>query len=471
MGKCYNVKKDNPMNCHCPHCGKELVEDSEALQCTFCHENFLPSEVEEREAQLAKILGERNLASFHASKMDILHRYSDHDFLTDGEAIVRVASDYLKSSSSKEYAQGFKIIERASEAGYSEASFRLAEELRKDWRSEEEAQRGHDLLVQLTEKDYPPAYGALAKIYLRGERAQKDYRQGMKIAASGARLGDAFCHYALGYYYETNGDKEQALAHYKEAAERRNGEAAYRLFVAYKNGATLVEKDDKAAASYMKRGADLGYPRAQFALGRALLKGEWGFEKNPQQGIILVMNAAVAGNADAALFAAYAYCTGEYLPIDERSALTFFNLASSLGDAEGSYGAGAFHAAGIGTPPCPEIGAMDLQKAVDAGHGPACQLLADFYGRGLGVKKDANKTIELTKLGAERGFGMSCLLMSKLCRSGVGVPKDKAKAKEWEKKAKELKKKGDLGLPVPFILYRARIAGEPLDKALRKYKK
>ena len=167
------------MNCHCPHCGKELVDDGEALQCTFCHESFLPSEMEEREAKLAKILGER------------------HDFMTDGEAIVRVALDYLKSSSSKEYAQGFKIIERASEAGYPEASFRLAEELRKDWRSEEEVQRGNDLLIQLAGKNYPPAYGALAKIYLRGERAQKDYRQGMKIAAAGAKLGDAFCHYAL----------------------------------------------------------------------------------------------------------------------------------------------------------------------------------------------------------------------------------------------------------------------------------
>ena len=176
MDKCYNVKKDNPMNCHCPNCGKELVENGEALQCTFCHESFLPSEMEEREAKLAKVLGERNLASFHASKMDLLHRHSDHDFLTDGEAIVRVASDYLKGSFSKEYAQGFKIIERASEAGYPEAGFRLAEELRKDGKSEEEAKRGYDLLVQLAGKNYPPAYGALAKIYLRGERALTDYR-------------------------------------------------------------------------------------------------------------------------------------------------------------------------------------------------------------------------------------------------------------------------------------------------------
>ena len=68
----------------------------------------------------------------------------------------------------------------------------------------------------------------------------------------------------------------------REAAERGDPEAGYRLGLAYRQGSPRLPKDDLAAAQWFRQAAEAGHPGAMEALADAYLGGH-GVVRDPRE--------------------------------------------------------------------------------------------------------------------------------------------------------------------------------------------
>lgn len=163
------------------------------------------------------------------------------------------------------------------------------------------------------------------------------------------------------------GRREEAVAMYREAAERGNLRAMVSLGLLMETGDGLP-KDPKGAVALYERAAEAGSSDAAINLAVDLMQGI-GTPKNPRRAVDLLRQAADAGSA----IATYnlGVLTQEGVAGDRAGALELFVKATELGDPRGYVPAAILLDEGRGTGKDPAKSAEMLLRGVASDTGEA----------------------------------------------------------------------------------------------------
>lgn len=138
-------------------------------------------------------------------------------------------------------------------------------------------------------------------------------------------------------------------------------------------------------------------------------------------------------------------------------ALVLFAIAMPVGSAA------------AGAAPCKAGDAPGCTKKCDAGDLESCFRLAGLYGRGKGVEKSFERTVELLSKGCDGGHAQSCGELGFLFDNGAGVQKNAERAARYYEKGCE---KGHLPACVNLgTSLEARAGPGDLNAAARWYRK
>ncbi|KAM0563904.1 hypothetical protein ACHAPJ_000111 [Fusarium lateritium] len=265
----------------------------------------------------------------------------------------------LFSKGKEDYNSAFPLFVLAAKHGHAESGYRTALCYEFGWGCRKDPAKAVQFLRTAASKRHPGAMTRLGKACLSGDLGEKRYREGikwMKLAAEAADVQYNSAPYQLGCLYE-NGygadifkDDNHAAELFTQAAELGHPEANFRLGDAYEHGLLncprdpalsvhfytgaaerghagammglcawymvgappILEKDEEEAYEWARRSADLGFVKAQYAVGyftemgigcrRDVLEAnvwyvkaaDFGDERAKQR--LAIIQAAVSGN-------------------------------------------------------------------------------------------------------------------------------------------------------------------------------
>lgn len=245
------------------------------------------------------------------------------------------------------------------------------------------------------------------------------YQLGRALDAAG-RTEEALAHYrraadagytqALGvlanmYFWGQGVEQDDAEAHkwLRPAAEAGDAQSQYSLAVAYWHGHG-IEQDAVEAVIWLRRAARQGVDWAQFMLAKAMLNAQ-GTVYYPARAVHWYTKAAEQGVAAAADTLGLLYEEGEIVKQDLDQSARYFRQAleanlplAEQGDVQAQFYVGEQYLAGRGTEANPQEGIAWVRKAADQGHVPAQTRLGAAYLRGDGVEKDADAAAKWLRL-------------------------------------------------------------------------
>ncbi|PFH62533.1 hypothetical protein XA68_13115 [Ophiocordyceps unilateralis] len=229
-------------------------------------------------------------------------------YLADGHA------SGLFSKGKEDYNSAFPLFVLAAKHGHAESAYRTALCYEFGWGCRKDPAKAVQFLRSAASKRHPGAMTRLGKACLSGDLGEKRYREGikwMKLAAEAADAQYNAAPYQLGCLYETGygDDVFQDLGYaaelFTQAAELGHPEANFRMGEAYEHGrlncprdpslsvhfytgaaegghaaammglcawymvgaAPILDKDEEEAYEWARRSADLGFAKAQYAVG------------------------------------------------------------------------------------------------------------------------------------------------------------------------------------------------------------
>ena len=219
-----------------------------------------------------------------------------------------------------------------------------------------------------------------------------------------------------------------ALACYQRAAAL--GEdylpALTNLGYCYATG-TGVEQDFAKALECFQRGAEKGFPRAQFLLAEALRRGD-GVERNDTEAAKWYQSAAWLGYppAQTELGRCLEFGTGVAQSLPQ--AVKWYTAAAEQGHAPGQCCLGFLYESGQGVEQSWEEAVRWYQAAAEQDYPRAQCNLAWCYEYGQGVEKDQAEAVRLYRAAAEQGYPRGLVCLGFCYERGRGVPADKAEA-------------------------------------------
>jgi len=223
-------------------------------------------------------------------------------------------SSGLFSKGKQDYNQAFPLFVLAAKHGHAESAYRTALCYEFGWGCRKDAAKAVQFLRMSASKRHPGAMTRLGKACLSGDLGEKRYREGikwMKLASEAADTQYNSAPYALGCLYETGYgddvfcDPRYAVELFTQAADLNHPEANFRLGDAYEHGklgcpkdpalsvhyytgaasfdhapammglcawymvgaGSVLEKDEEEAYEWARKSAELGFVKAQYALG------------------------------------------------------------------------------------------------------------------------------------------------------------------------------------------------------------
>ncbi|RSM00767.1 hypothetical protein CDV31_011638 [Fusarium ambrosium] len=229
-------------------------------------------------------------------------------YLADGYA------SGLFNKGKEDYNSAFPLFVLAAKHGHAESGYRTALCYEFGWGCRKDPAKAVQFLRTAASKRHPGAMTRLGKACLSGDLGEKRYREGikwMKLASEAADMQYNSAPYQLGCLYE-NGygadifkDDNHAAELFTQAADLGHPEANFRLGDAYEHGLLncprdpalsvhfytgaaerghagammglcawymvgappILEKDEEEAYEWARRSADLGFVKAQYAVG------------------------------------------------------------------------------------------------------------------------------------------------------------------------------------------------------------
>ncbi len=232
-------------------------------------------------------------------------------------------------------------------------------------------------------------------------------------------------------------------------ARANGGDAAaqYTLAQRYSTGAPGVPKDFAEAALWIRKAADQGMTKAQYALGMMYANGQ-GVMKDAAEAAKWVAKAAEGGDPAAQNTLGVIYEAGQGVQQDDaeaakwyKKAIESYRKAADEGDASAATALGNIYARGQGVTGDYSEAAGWWRKAADTGYAGAQYNLGMAYERGRGVTEDrvqAYLWLSLSAMGAGDDQGRRAKARDTVA---VGLtPDQRAEAKrlieEWKPKAK-----------------------------------
>ncbi|ATY61742.1 chitin synthase activator [Cordyceps militaris] len=241
-----------------------------------------------------------------------------------------------------DYNSAFSLFVLAAKHGHAESAYRTALCYEFGWGCRKDPAKAVQFLRSAASKSHPGAMTRLGKACLSGDLGEKRYREGikwMKLATEAADTQYNAAPYQLGCLYETGygddifQDSSYAAELFTQAADLGHPEANYRMGDAYEHGLLncpkdpalsvhfytgaaerghaagmmglcawymvgaipILEKDEEEAYEWARRSAELGYVKAQYAVGYFLEMGI-GCRRDILEANVWYVQAADAGD-------------------------------------------------------------------------------------------------------------------------------------------------------------------------------
>ncbi|EAQ92550.1 hypothetical protein CHGG_00785 [Chaetomium globosum CBS 148.51] len=255
---------------------------------------------------------------------------SSHDLVREARAILQklanngypfaqyyLADGYasgLFSKGKEDYNSAFPLFVLAAKHGHAESGYRTALCYEFGWGCRKDPTKAVQFLRTAAAKRHPGAMTRLGKACLSGDLGEKRYREGVKWLKLASEAADAIYNaapYHLGCLYETGYgddvflDENYAAELFTQAADLGHPEANYRMGDAYEHGKLncprdpalsvhfytgaaerghaaammglcawymvgaepVLDKDEEEAYEWARRSAEMGYVKAQYAVG------------------------------------------------------------------------------------------------------------------------------------------------------------------------------------------------------------
>jgi uncharacterized protein len=373
-------------------------------------------------------------------------------------------------------ANGNAILQKAADLGSSDAAVDLGANYLDGDGVSKNVEKGLALYLEAAKQNNSIALNNLGNVYIDGKNAPKKPTLAKDFFERGIALGNSASMNDLGYrLVEGDGfakDVERGLKLVKQAAEGGNRFAHYNLGRYNENGIGMP-KDVGEAISYYFKAAKQNHTTSMMRLGAIAEEGLWKEEpkKNKTTALRWYAEAAVKGEDEARkkvlAFAKQKIALPEN---DDLTAVSYYQILSDAGDADGAnelgilyedgkgvqknwvkaselyrkaaeakniYGMnnlGLMYEKGRGVQKRPEEAFKWYKLASDGGNADGISNLALLYETGTVVKTDVKKAISLYEKAAKGGNTTAMANLGKIYSKGIGVPKDLGKAVKWFQK-------------------------------------
>jgi TPR repeat protein len=225
---------------------------------------------------------------------------------------------------------------------------------------------------------------------------------------------------------------DEALSHYRKAADVGNHDAMFWIGNFYEKGLGVTQDYSQAMAWYRKS-ADAGDDFAMNQVGHLFYEGK-GVERDYAQAMNWFRKAADAGNVTAMSNTAHLYSKGQGAAQDYGQAMTWFRKAADAGNASAMDNIGDLYRLGKGVVQDYAQAMAWYRKSADAGYAVAMTDVGSMYHNGHGVAQDHAQAMAWYRKGAEAGDENAMDIIGDLYRAGKGVTQDYTEAMVWYRK-------------------------------------
>lgn len=200
---------------------------------------------------------------------------------------------------------------------------------------------------------HPATLLNLGRCYKKGIGTPSDHKKAKEYFAKAAAQGESHSQYHLGTYYLPGNANEPKLAveWFLKAANQGNPDAQYDLACCYDNGVGVgVDKNKQQCIHWLRQAADRQHSLAQGRLGYHFQTGEY-IAKDAKEAVRLYRLSAEKSCAFAEEKLAFCYAKGfpeGGIPKDEKQAAELFLKAATQGRMLAQFQLGEFYANGIG---------------------------------------------------------------------------------------------------------------------------
>jgi len=160
--------------------------------------------------------------------------------------------------------------------------------------------------------------------------------------------------------------KNQAFPYFKAAVEKGSIRAHVMLGNCYLLGIG-VKQNTEEGIHWIRTGAELGDPNAQWTIGLYLKLGASGFTSNPAEAFYWLKKAAEAGHINAQYKVGLCYERGEGVAPDDKEAFFWYKKAAEQGYLYAQYKVAFFYEEGRGTDQNVNEAITWYKKAADLG--------------------------------------------------------------------------------------------------------
>lgn len=333
-------------------------------------------------------------------------------------------------------ARGLKLLQHACDAGEPLACRNLAWLFLSRSSSTLSRSEGMRLLTEACASGLATACGDLGSLSVRGLAVPRDERYGAMRLQAACSQGSVKSCADMGLLLLTAAtierDPERARPLLEYACHGGSMAACSAL------GVLLAQSDDTLAIArghaLMRRACEAPMGATCNDWGLAHAEG-WGMPRDMPQAALLFYQACAAHEASGCASYAELMQTGEGgVPVNPRNAVEMFSKACTQGSFRACHGVGMALLEGRGIAKQAAEAAPYLHYACDYKFAPACDALAGLFDSGQAGTNLA-EAVRLSAFSCEQGIATGCLRLSNYYDRGLGVGRDAERAGELRERA------------------------------------
>lgn len=197
----------------------------------------------------------------------------------------------------------------------------------------------------------------------------------------------------------------------------------------------LDAKDYLAAAKLLAIGVEHGRAMSQWALSTQYFYG-LGVPKDERKALELATASAEQGFADAQTWLGWVYLAGKGAP-DYAAARKWLTAASQQGQSRAIAMLADLYGRGLGVAADPKMAVRLARRAAELGDSDAIHQLAGVLLYGPQDERDPKLAVHFLRRAATDGNARAAYRLSRLLLAGVHVPRDIEQAAHWMSRAAE----------------------------------
>ncbi len=369
------------------------------------------------------------------------------------------------------YEEAFKYFKKASEMGYSKASYVIAylyyygegvtqnQEVANMYYKKAFDQNKSSLakdsnnidineLKQKANDEDPEAMYLLGKCYYNGDEVEQDDQKAFRLFKKASDKGYYKASDQLGEMY-ANGygvqqDIEVSNLYFKKAQEqeeRQNKSTAQNYYTSEKQDdmdyGYVVSRKSKVANSYYNKSSE--QENKSTAPKYSTLTDDQGNNIGTLIRFNDLKKSAEEGNSNSQCFLGKMYLNGRGVQQDYKEALKWFKKSAEQGNREGQSALGSLFLGGIGTEVNYREAFKWFSKSAEQNYPNAQYALGGMYYYGLGVAQDYQKAFQYFKKSSDNGSYNASIMIGDMYKDGIGLEKNITIAQNYYQKAKEQK--------------------------------